>query len=108
MHTSIASPSSALKPIEPSAPTHNSTKLKVAMSWTRLPLFIRALILSLAVLAVFLFGWEMTVRSMGGEAPPDMDPEYAALLGATAMGESAMPGPLAVGKNCGGTSRTIL
>ena len=66
------------------------------MSWTKLPLFFRATLLSVSVLAIFLISWELWVQSMT-TPPPDMDPELAALLGPTAKGESAMPGPGAVG-----------
>jgi nitrate/nitrite transport system permease protein len=72
------------------------------MSWTGMPLFLRALLLSMTALFLFLLVWEAGVRSMAGEAPADIDPEYAELLGATALGESAMPGPGAVGKELWG------
>jgi nitrate/nitrite transport system permease protein len=61
------------------------------------PLSVRAALLSLALLTVFLVGWHVAVlpdSSAGG-----MDPEYAALMGkAAAGGQSAVPGPLEVGK----------
>ncbi|MCJ2127670.1 nitrate ABC transporter permease [Methylobacterium sp. E-045] len=56
---------------------------------------LRAGIVSLAVLAAFLLLWQIAV---GGVAKTEaMDPEYAALMGASATtGKSAMPGPLDV------------
>jgi nitrate/nitrite transport system permease protein len=56
----------------------------------------RAAVVSLAILAVFLVAWQMAVQ---GTAPTAaMDPEYAKLMGQTAtQGKSAMPGPLDVG-----------
>ena len=72
------------------------------MSWSRIPLALRALMLSMSALTLFLIVWELWVRSMAGEAPTDIDPEYAELLGATALGESAMPGPFAVGQELWG------
>ena len=59
------------------------------------PLSLRAGIVSLAVLAAFLLLWQIAV---GGVAKTEaMDPEYAALMGASATtGKSAMPGPLDV------------
>ncbi|KQO43557.1 MULTISPECIES: nitrate ABC transporter permease [unclassified Methylobacterium] len=58
-------------------------------------LSLRAGIVSLAVLAAFLLLWQIAV---GGVAKTEaMDPEYAALMGASATtGKSAMPGPLDV------------
>ncbi|WP_018041859.1 nitrate ABC transporter permease [Methylobacterium sp. 88A] len=58
-------------------------------------LSLRAGIVSLAVLAAFLLLWQIAV---GGIAKTEvMDPEYAALMGASATtGKSAMPGPLDV------------
>ena len=58
---------------------------------------LRALLLSVALLTVFLAVWHIAVQSSGGAAV-DMDPAYAALMGATAKGASAVPGPLEVGK----------
>ncbi len=57
---------------------------------------LRSGILSLALLAAVLLIWQIAV---GGTAKTEaMDPEYAALMGATATtGKSAMPGPLDVG-----------
>lgn len=57
----------------------------------------RAIILSVVLL--FLFGaiWALAVQSGGNSGVPEgMDPEYAELLGKTAKGGSAMPGPLDV------------
>jgi len=57
---------------------------------------VRAALLSLAVLAVFLGGWHLAVRGTGSVAA--IDPEYAALMGqAATKGTSAMPGPAQVG-----------
>ena len=57
---------------------------------------VRAALLSLAVLAVFLGAWHLAVRGTGPVAA--MDPEYAALMGQSAtQGASAMPGPAQVG-----------
>jgi nitrate/nitrite transport system permease protein len=58
---------------------------------------LRALFMSVVLLTVFLAAWHIVVLNMGGPAV-DMDPAYAALMGATAKGASAMPGPLEVGK----------
>ena len=57
---------------------------------------IRAVILSFVLLGVFALGWHAAVSGTG-EAP-DMDPEYAKLMGITAKGGSAMPGPGEVAK----------
>ncbi|GJD78218.1 nitrate ABC transporter permease [Methylobacterium gregans] len=57
---------------------------------------VRAGVLSLALLAAFLLVWQVAVS--GTARTEAMDPEYAALMGATATtGKSAMPGPLDVG-----------
>ncbi len=59
-------------------------------------LSLRAGILSLALLALILLGWQVAVS--GSTRTEAMDPEYAALMGQTATtGKSAMPGPLDVG-----------
>ncbi|MDV2987935.1 UNVERIFIED_CONTAM: nitrate ABC transporter permease [Methylobacteriaceae bacterium AG10] len=59
-------------------------------------LSLRAGILSLALLALILLGWQVAVSGSGRTEA--MDPEYAALMGQTATtGKSAMPGPLDVG-----------
>ena len=58
---------------------------------------LRALLLSVVLLTVFLTVWYFAVQSSAGPVA-DMDPAYAALMGATAKGASAMPGPLEVGK----------
>jgi nitrate/nitrite transport system permease protein len=61
-----------------------------------LPLWLRAAVLSIALLAVFLLAWHVATR--GTSPVAQMDPEYAKLVGATAsQGKSAMPGPLEVG-----------
>lgn len=57
---------------------------------------LRAGVLSLAILAAILLVWQVAVS--GTARTEAMDPEYAALMGATATtGKSAMPGPLDVG-----------
>jgi len=54
---------------------------------------LRAGIVSVAILVLFLAGWQLAVS--GGAAAPAMDPEYAKLMGASAVsGRSPMPGPL--------------
>ena len=58
---------------------------------------IRATALSIVLFLAFLAVWHLGVQLSGGDAIK-MDPEYAALMGETAKGASAMPGPLAVGK----------
>ncbi len=55
---------------------------------------IRAIILSFVLLAVFALAWHAAVSGTGDA--PDMDPEYAKLMGITAKGGSAMPGPTEV------------
>jgi len=56
----------------------------------------RALILSVAIFAIFIGVWYLAVDA-GVESSGSMSPEYAALMGATAKGASAVPGPRAVG-----------
>jgi nitrate/nitrite transport system permease protein len=57
---------------------------------------LRAAVLSLTLLAAILLIWQVAVS--GTAKTEAMDPEYAALMGATATtGKSAMPGPLDVG-----------
>jgi nitrate/nitrite transport system permease protein len=57
---------------------------------------LRALLLSLALLGLFLAAWHIGVSGRGSVAT--VDPEYAKLMGLTATtGKSAMPGPLDVG-----------
>jgi nitrate/nitrite transport system permease protein len=59
-------------------------------------LALRGAIVSLVLLAVFLYGWHQATR--GVVAVQKMSPEYAKLMGATAtQGTSAMPGPFDVG-----------
>lgn len=59
-------------------------------------LSVRAGALSLTVLVLILLGWQIAVS--GTAKTEAMDPEYAALMGQTAItGRSAMPGPLDVG-----------
>jgi len=56
---------------------------------------VRAIILSVILLFAFAGIWQLAVG--GNEtSTAGMDPEYAALLGQTAKGGSAMPGPLTV------------
>ncbi len=57
---------------------------------------LKALLASLAFLALFLFAWHAFVVAQTGPAA-DMDPELAALLGPQARGQSALPTPLEVG-----------
>ncbi|MBN1236881.1 MAG: nitrate ABC transporter permease [Gammaproteobacteria bacterium] len=53
---------------------------------------LRPLLLSLVVLGAFLLAWHAATRATGGAT--DLDPEYAALMGAqVTAGASAMPGP---------------
>jgi nitrate/nitrite transport system permease protein len=62
----------------------------------RLPLSLRAGLLSAVVLTVFLLAWQVAVSGTGTVVA--MDPEYAKLMGQSATtGKSAMPGPLDVG-----------
>ena len=57
---------------------------------------LRAAVVSIVLLAVFLGAWHLATRSTGTAA--NMSPEYAKLMGMTAtQGKSAMPGPLDVG-----------
>jgi nitrate/nitrite transport system permease protein len=56
---------------------------------------LRAALLSVVILGSFLLVWHLAVQ--GGEPAANVDPEYAALMGATAVqGKSAMPGPAEV------------
>ncbi|MDT7950066.1 MAG: nitrate ABC transporter permease [Acetobacteraceae bacterium] len=60
---------------------------------------LRAPLLSLALLAVFLLAWQIAVSGTGPTGPA-MDPEYAKLMGITATtGKSAMPGPIDVAQS---------
>lgn len=62
----------------------------------RLGLSVRAAFVSLGLLAAFLVAWQIAVSGSG--PAQNLDPEYAALLGAQAtQGTSPMPGPLEVG-----------
>lgn len=61
----------------------------------------KAFLLSITIFLVFILLWHAIVASLGTEAP-DMDPEYAALMGATAKGDSAIPSPADVGKEIWG------
>jgi nitrate/nitrite transport system permease protein len=57
---------------------------------------LRAAVVSIVLLAVFLGAWHLATRSETTAA--NMSPEYAKLMGMTAtQGKSAMPGPLDVG-----------
>src|SRR5438128_1101931 len=59
-------------------------------------LTLRAALVSVSILVVFLLAWHLATR--GTSAVAQMDPEYAKLMGLTAtQGKSAMPGPLDVG-----------
>ena len=61
-----------------------------------LSLGVRAAVASFVILAVFLAFWHLGTQGTGPGAV--MDPEYAKLMGATAVtGQSAMPGPGQVG-----------
>src|SRR5580692_3992174 len=55
----------------------------------------RAAIVSIALFAVFIAVWHIASRGSGPVAT--MSPEYAKLMGLTAKGKSALPGPLDVG-----------
>lgn len=60
---------------------------------------LRALVLSLAILAVFLTAWHVATQSGGTGPAANIDPEYAKLMGQqVTQGKSAMPGPLDVGR----------
>jgi nitrate/nitrite transport system permease protein len=62
----------------------------------RIPMSVRASIVSLLVLATILIAWQLAVG--GTTATAKMDPAYAKLMGASAnTGKSAMPGPIEVG-----------
>lgn len=59
-------------------------------------LTLRAAVVSIVLLAVFLLAWHIATRGSG--TAQQMSPEYAKLMGLTAtQGKSAMPGPLDVG-----------
>ena len=57
---------------------------------------LKAIILSIAIFLFFILIWHLAVKSLETDAPA-MDPEYAALMGATAKGASAIPSPFDVG-----------
>ena len=57
---------------------------------------VRALLLSVMLFFAFVMVWHIATQT-GGDTGPAMDPEYAALMGETAKGASALPGPLQVG-----------
>lgn len=58
---------------------------------------VRAALLSILILGLFLVSWQIAVQG-NGPGLGDIDPEYAKLMGATAVqGKSAMPGPAEVG-----------
>ncbi|MBR0668575.1 nitrate ABC transporter permease [Roseomonas hellenica] len=65
---------------------------------TQVP-FWRAALLSLALLALLLGGWEFAARSGGAVGGTAIDPEYAALVGAAAAqgGQTPMPMPSEIG-----------
>jgi nitrate/nitrite transport system permease protein len=57
---------------------------------------LRASLVSVLLLGLFLGAWHLATQGAG--AVQQMDPEYAKLMGATAtQGKSAMPGPIEVG-----------
>ncbi len=57
---------------------------------------IKATIVSVLILATFLFAWHLGTAGLA--TTQKLDPEYAKLMGATAtQGKSAMPGPIEVG-----------
>ncbi len=67
----------------------------------RVSLGMRAALLSMTFLGLFLMAWHLAVRT--GAPVQTMDPEYAKLVGATAsQGKSALPGPLDVGASLWG------
>jgi nitrate/nitrite transport system permease protein len=57
---------------------------------------LKAAILSVVLLGAFLGAWQLAVGGTGSSQ--SMDPEYAALMGATSKGASAMPTPLDIAK----------
>ncbi|WP_029004725.1 nitrate ABC transporter permease [Azorhizobium doebereinerae] len=67
-----------------------------------LPLRLRAALLSVLILVVFLLAWQGATAGFGGGGggpATGMDPEYAKLMGLTATtGKSAMPSPVEVGR----------
>lgn len=58
--------------------------------------------LSVVIFVIFISIWHIAVKSTETAAPTDLDPAYAALLGATAKGSSAVPSPLEVGQEIWG------
>ena len=59
---------------------------------------LKAGLLSVVILGLFLFSWHMLVVAQQGPAAEGLDPEYAALLGKQATeGDSALPKPYEVG-----------
>ncbi len=59
----------------------------------KIPLNVRAALVSLLLLAGFLLAWQLATSGLGKTEV--MDPDYAALMGQAAnTGKSAMPGPL--------------
>ncbi|WP_170134958.1 nitrate ABC transporter permease [Acuticoccus kandeliae] len=62
-----------------------------------IPFGLRAALLSIVILAVFLGAWQLLVMAQQGDAAEGLDPEYAALLGKQATeGASALPQPMEV------------
>ena len=57
---------------------------------------LKSAVLSVVLLVLLLSAWHLWVEAQQGPAV-DMDPEYAALMGAAAKGGSAVPGPAEVG-----------
>ena len=67
----------------------------------KLPLRLRAAILSLVLVVAFLGAWQLAVSGRSSTAA--MDPAYAALMGQTATtGKSAMPSPIDVAQTIWG------
>lgn len=68
---------------------------------------LKATLLSFVFLLLFILAWQLLVVSQQGPAA-DLDPEYAALLGATAtQGASAIPSPGEVGNALWGHLQTF-
>lgn len=58
---------------------------------------LKAMVLSIVILIVFLLGWQVVVESSKWNAP-EIDPAYAAFIGGAAKGGASIPGPLEVGQ----------
>src|SRR5690606_1661744 len=81
------------KPFDPADPEGYIASFAISRTGSMPgPERLRPLALSLAVFAAFVTVWAASTRATGGAA--DLDPEYAALMGAqVTQGASAMPGP---------------